>query len=271
MKKMLLAIQFLTIIPVRVKGDVSDQDLVDSTVYFPVAGACQGLIMAMTAVAINTIYGAEVVCGFVLLAQILSNGGFDLDGLADSVDAVAIKSTGNTLQDFTKRLSVMKDSSIGAAGATAVMMSLLLKFLLLSNLFHLAGFSEFLAVVFMMPAYSKWVTIPAMLHADTARKDGLGRIFISMVTVGHVAGSTMTLLLLSIIPFWALLHGGAYLQHGAMIVLLLASQYVFCIGAVRFFRKRFNGLTGDSFGAMSEVSEILFLMVAGGWLRHYTL
>ncbi|MDP2158615.1 MAG: adenosylcobinamide-GDP ribazoletransferase [Nitrospirota bacterium] len=271
MKKLLLAIQFLTIIPIRVRGNISERDMVDSTVYFPVAGACQGLIMAMTAAGLSIFYNSEVVCGFVLFAHIMSNGGFDLDGLADTADAVSIKSSGHMARDMEKRLSVMKDSSIGASGAVAVIMSLLLKFVLLNNLFTLVTFPEFLAVVFMLPAYSKWVTVPAMLHANTARKDGLGKIFIDNVTIGHVAGSTMTLLMLSVIPFVALLHGGDYASHGSLVVLLLISQYAFCIAAVRFFRKRFGGLTGDSFGAMSEVSEILFLMMAGIWLRHSTL
>lgn len=271
MKKLLLAIQFLTIIPVRVKGEVSEQDMVDSTIYFPFAGACQGLIMAMTAAGLNTIYTADVVCGFVLLAHIISNGGFDLDGLADTADAMAIKSSGNAAQDIEKRLSVMKESTIGASGTVAVIMSLLLKFLLLSSLFQVVHLAEFLAVVFMLPAYSKWVTVPAMLHGNTARKDGLGKIFIDNVRAGHVVGSTMTLFMLSIIPLLALLHSSAYARYGIMIILLLASQYVFCIAAIRFLRQRFSGLTGDSFGAMSEVSEIFFLMVANGWLRHSTL
>jgi len=271
MKQMLLAIQFLTVIPVRVRGDVSERDMVASTVYFPIAGACQGLIMAMTAAGLSTLYNAEVVCGFVLFAHIMSNGGFDLDGLADTADAVSIKSSGHMDRDIEKRLSVMKDSSIGASGATAVIMSLLLKFLLLSSLFQLVALSEFLAVVFLLPAYSKWVTVPAMLHANTARMDGLGKVFIDNVKTGHAAGATMMLLILSVIPFIALMRRGTYARHGSLIVLLFVSQYVFCILAVRFFRKRFGGLTGDSFGAMSEISEILFLMTAGVWLRHSTL
>ncbi len=269
MKKMLLAIQFLTILPVRVRGNVSEQDMVDSTVYFPVAGACQGLFMMLTAVILNTAYGAEVVCGFILLAHIVSNGGFDLDGLADTADAIAVKSSGDTAQDIEKRLSVMKDSAVGVSGAIAIVMSLLLKFILLLDLFRLVAFPEFLAVVFMLPAYSKWVTVPAMRRANAARNDGLGRTFIDNVSLAHVAGSTMTLLMLSV-PFLTLLRGGAYLRYGALIVVLLITQYIFSIVSVTCFKKRFGGMTGDSFGAVSEASEILFLMVVSGWLRHST-
>jgi len=270
MKKMLLAIQFLTIIPVRVSGNVSEQDMADATVYFPVAGACQGLIMVMTAAGLNAVYTGEVACGFILLAHILSNGGFDLDGLADTADAISVKSSGDRARDIEKRLSVMRDSATGVSGTMAVVMSLLLKLLLLSELLQSVALPEFLAVVFMLPAYSKWVVVPAMLYGNTARKDGLGRIFTDNVMSVHLFGSTMTLLMLSV-PFLTVLPGGAYLRHGVLLVLVIVTQYVFCIGAVRFFNRRFSGLTGDSFGAISEVSEILFLMAANGWLRHSTL
>jgi len=114
MKKMLLAIQFLTIIPVTVKGDVSEEDMVGSTAFFPLAGACQGLMMAATAALLGRFFDAAVVCGFVILAHIVSNGGFDLDGLADTADALSVKSSGNAAADIEKRLLVMKDSTIGA-------------------------------------------------------------------------------------------------------------------------------------------------------------
>lgn len=268
MKKVLLAIQFLTIFPVKVKGSVSEEDMVDSTVFFPMAGACQGLIIALTAAMMVQFFDAEVVCGFIILAHIISNGGFDLDGLADTADGLFVKSSGDAAADIEKRLLVMKDSAIGASGATAIMMSLLLKFLLLNSLFHAVSFSVFLAAVVMMTVFSKWVTVPAMLHAGSARQDGLGRIFIDNVRAAHLIGSTLVLIMLFAVSFFALLQGRFQANYAILFALLAVSQYLFSVSAIQFFRMRFNGMTGDTLGALSEASEIIFLLVTYVWLRH---
>ena len=205
MKQMLLAIQFLTVIPLRVRGEVSERDMVSSTIFFPVAGACQGLIMAAAAVVSMKLFGPEVSCGLILLAHIISNGGFDLDGLADTADGISVKSSGDISKDKEKRLLVMKDSTIGASGAVAIVMSLLLKFLLLKSILSSVEPALFYLLLFSMAAFSKWVTIPAMLHGSSARRDGLGRIFIDNVRAAHLAGATLVLSILSAASFF-LLH-----------------------------------------------------------------
>ncbi|MBI5847573.1 MAG: adenosylcobinamide-GDP ribazoletransferase [Nitrospirae bacterium] len=268
MKKMLLAIQFLTIIPVKIKGDVSEKDMVDSSIFFPVAGACQGLMITLTAAVMVRFFDAAVVCGLIMLAHIISNGGFDLDGLADTADGLSVKSSGNAASDIEKRLLVMKDSTIGAAGATAIVMSLMLKFLLLNSLFHLVPLSLFLGAVFMMTVFSKWVTVPAMLHCRSARKDGLGRIFIDNIKAGHLIGSTLVLFILFVVSFFSVLQDRFHVGYTFLFVLLVVSQYLLSIAAVQFFRKRLGGMTGDTLGALSEASEIISLMVTYTWLRH---
>ena len=66
---------------------------------------------------------------------IVSNGGFHLDGLADTFDALSVKSSGDHAADRERRLRVMKDSTTGAIGVIAIVMTMLLKFLFLNNLF----------------------------------------------------------------------------------------------------------------------------------------
>jgi cobalamin synthase len=57
-------------------------------------------------------------------------------------------------------------------------------------------------------------------------------------------------------------------KAAALLIIAAASLSVFTISAVKFCGKRFGGLTGDIFGAIGELSEILFLMVTSLWLRH---
>ena len=45
----------------------------------------------------------------------------------------------------------------------------------------------------------------------------------------------------------------------------MALIYLICLILKYIFTARFGGLTGDNFGAMHEISEILFLTVALLW------
>jgi adenosylcobinamide-GDP ribazoletransferase len=267
MKQLFLAIQFLTIIPVQVKGDVSENDLVGAAAFFPVAGALQGLLLVITTSLLIGLFPPEIVSGFAILVHMVSDGGFDLDGLVDTFDGLAIKSSGDPQEDRDRRLSVMKDSTIGAMGAIAMTMTILLKFLILNALLHAFPLKAVLCVLFIVPVLSKWITVAGMYHGVPARQDGLGRIFIDHMKMRTVLLSTLTMAVLSL----SALRLGFAPAGTAVIVfffLLLVPLYLFCLSFVRFCSSRFGGLTGDNFGAMSEISEILLLTVGFLWLRH---
>ena len=121
----------------------------------------------------------------------------------------------------------------------------------------------------LMPAFSKWITVPAMLHGVSARKDGLGKAFIEHTGAGATAVST---LVLSLLFFPVALFGliGPSSSNGLeLAIFLLIAAYLFSLLAVRFLKKRFGGLTGDHFGALTEVFEVIFLLAAYAWLRRF--
>ena len=165
----------------------------------------------------------------------------------------------------------MKESATGAIGVIALIMTLLLKFLLMRSFLCDFSISTVGTVFFLMAIFSKWINVPVMYHSVSARKDGLGKIFIEHAGLGSIALSTGIVALL-ILPIAAFNLLGRSPMNG---VGLCAS---FCIGAyflgrlaVKFLTKRFGGLTGDHFGALTEVSELLFLLVAYIWLQRSTL
>lgn len=270
MKQMLLAIQFLTIVPVRVKGMCSDDELAHSTSFFPLAGALQGILMGLAAFAGIKIFPVEITSCLVILVLLLSNGGFDLDGLIDTFDALAVKSTGDKEHDREKRLLVMKDSSIGAVGAIALVMTVLLKFVLLNQLFRTFTIEAALVFLFVMPVFSKWVTVIAMFHGHPARKDGLGSIFIGRVGYKQVIFSSLFVFVLYMSAAGLYLYP-AYDTWGIVLFAVLSLVlYLLALITVRFSMKKFGGLTGDHFGALSEIAEILLLAVIPVWLQYST-
>ncbi len=233
MKKLLLAVQFLTIIPVTVKGGCSEEELAHSSSYFPVAGALQGILMALAAFALIKIFPVEIVSSFVILVLLLSNGGFDMDGLIDTFDALAVKSTGDRERDIEMRLSVMKASPIGAVGAMAFAMAVLLKFVLLNHIFRILPLPAALSFLFIIPVFSKWSTVIAMFHGRAARKDGLGSIFIGKVRTAQAALSSLILLVLCAIVAGLYLYP-LYVMRGtglfAVLFLLLYLLALITVG-----------------------------------------
>ncbi len=270
MKQLLLAVQFLTIIPVTVKGACTDEELAHSSSFFPVAGALQGIFMALAAFALIKIFPVEIVSSLVVLVLLLSNGGFDMDGLIDTFDAVAVKSTGVRERDLETRLSVMKSGSIGAVGAMALVMSVLLKFVLLNNLFRILALPAVLSFLFIIPAFSKWVTVIAMFHGRPARKDGLGSIFIGKVQLRQVLLSSMILLVLCVIVAGLYLYPLYAMRAIGLFAVLFLLLYLLALITVRFTIWRFGGLTGDHCGALSEIAEILLMAAIPVWLQHST-
>lgn len=264
MTRLIAAFQFLTIIPLRVKGDVSEKDMAGGAVFFPLVGAFQGLIM-FTSLLLIKIFPSDITACLVLSMLIMSNGGFHLDGLSDTFDALAVKASGDWKKDIEKRLSVMKDSSIGAIGVVAAVITILLKYLFISRILEEHLTLTACSVLFLMPVFSKWVMVIAMYHGVSARKDGLGRIFIDNIKINTVIISSLLVLLIYALVFY--LNKASGLRGMALFFILSALFYVMSVLSARFFKRRFGGITGDTMGAAAEVSEIVFLMVTYIWLR----
>jgi adenosylcobinamide-GDP ribazoletransferase len=270
MKRLLLAFQFLTIIPIKCRGmachaptAVNEADIVKSSSAFVIVGLIQGILLGVTDYISGMVFHPDLVTGIVLLVLVLSNGGFHLDGLADTFDAIAAKSTGNIDIDREKRLSIMKDSAIGPIGVIAIVFSLALKYLSLKNLSHFSTFTYYSSLL-LMPALSKWTMVISMLYGKPSREDGLGRIFINRIRGKDVVISTLILfsvLILLQVFFSYYIPGGQYIFYAVFLV----TMYFLCRAWIHFFYKKFGGLTGDTLGAISEVTELAFLLMVVAW------
>ncbi|MBA4374364.1 MAG: adenosylcobinamide-GDP ribazoletransferase [Thermodesulfovibrio sp.] len=272
MKSLLLAMQFLTIIPISVSGNITAREIGRSAAFFPLVGAMQGLCMVLGLLLFSRVFPPDITAGLLVVLLAFSSGGFDLDGLADTADALAVKSSGNKETDIEKRLLVMKDSSIGSIGVVALIFVILLKFLFMRSLIIDCSFSSVAGILFLMPVFSKWITVPPMFHGTSARNDGLGKIFIEHAGIqGLLISSVLMATLCSVVVLAGLFSGtaGTFVSgDSGLYILVFILFYFLSLISVRFFHSRFGGLTGDHFGALTEISEIIYLGVAYVWLRH---
>ena len=266
MKRLLLAFQLLTVIPIKLKVETTETEIAQSSAFFPVVGVFQGLLAVLSVALLIKVFPAEITSGLIILILIISNGGFHLDGLADTFDALAVKSSGNEATDKGKRLSVMKDSSTGAIGVVAIVISILFKFLFINSILRTSTLFTASGLLFLMPVFSKWAMNTAIFHGISARQNGLGKIFIDNTGAREFLLATATAVCSMVGALSFMCSLSSCLQF---LLLSLFVLYILSFSATRFFNKKFSGLTGDTLGAMSEISEILFLMVASAWLRHF--
>jgi adenosylcobinamide-GDP ribazoletransferase len=240
MRSFLLAFKFLTIFPLRHIDGGGAEEIGRSISFFPLVGALQGIILAGLAYLLTGLLPWELISAIILVLLILTNGGFHLDGLADTFDGLA---GGRTREE---RLKIMRDPQIGAIGVVAIVLILLIKFLLLKNIPHAIRYST----LFLLPVFGRWSIAPMAYWGDYARKDeGLGAIFTEHTGTAHLIAATTIAAFLS-----GILIG---IEALAYLFLLLISAYLWTL----FFRKRLGGVTGDVFGFQSEISEVIFLLL----------
>jgi adenosylcobinamide-GDP ribazoletransferase len=264
-KQLMLALQFLTILPVRITGPVTDKELSGSAVFFPFAGAVQGIMAVSVGLLSGSIFSSEITAALVLLVLIISNGGFHLDGLADTFDALSVKSGGDPAADRDRKLSIMRDSTTGAIGVAAIVMAILLKFVFLVQVLGSIPQQGLYVFLFLMPVFSKWAMVLMMQLGASARMDGLGKIFIKESTLSRFFISSLLLAGLSAAA--GFFFPGEYTIVLGMLIVISAVLILFCFVSGKFFENAFGGLTGDTLGAAGEISEILFLMVTAVWLQ----
>jgi adenosylcobinamide-GDP ribazoletransferase len=268
MKRMLIAMQFLSVIPVRVSGDLSAKEIGESSIFFPAVGALQGLLLLASGLLLMPIFPPDITAAFIVALMIVFNGGFHMDGLADTFDALAVKSSGDAAADRKKRLAVMKDSTTGAIGVVTVVMVLLLKYVLIKNLLSSAIPFVALLALSLMPVFSKWVMVPAMYLGKPAREKGLGALFINETSLRClVIASMLTLFLFGVVSGFYL--PAMYGMKGLVINLALPAGYLISYAAAAGCEKVFGGLTGDTLGALGELSEIFYLTGVYIWLQHF--
>ena len=225
------------------------REIAASTAYFPLVGATQGILLVICWKLFSYALPAGVVSGLLVVVLVLTNYGFHLDGLADTVDGLA---GGSTKEG---RLRIMRKSDIGPMGVIAIVVVLIIKYAALSAILGGMDGKEGLlnsgaAVIFLFPVMGRFAIVPMACWSRYAREgEGLGSA-LSENAPGNLAVALVTVLVFSIL----LLGPVAIL----LVAILMAASYF----AVLYFKEKVGGVTGDIFGFQSELSEVMFLVSA---------
>ena len=218
-------------------------NIIGISIWFPLVG---GLLGAMQAAIWMGLDGHSDPTRAIIVVTIglLVTGGFHEDGLSDSVDALG------GAYDKENVMRILKDSRIGAFGALALIVALMLKVSLLVDLGVLApvglvlGQSLSRALPVMQLGLQPYARRddPQSKSRDVARSGRTQALIVAAWTVAIVLGA---------------LSWGVSTQAlvGALVAMLV-------VGVVLglYFQRRAGGLTGDFMGALQQVSELGILL-----------
>ncbi len=236
--RFLIAVMFLTRLPVSRFVKYDPEHLSKSTVYFPLVGAIVGSIGALTLWIASLKFSSMFSVLISIAATILLTGAFHEDGLADSADGFG--------GGYTKEriLEIMKDSRIGTYGAIALWLFLTAKLLLLAEIFKQDNLLT-LSTIVVAHLLGRYSSLPLIFTLDYARSEATSsKPFAEKASAKRLLIASFYTLGLSML----LLEWRAVWAIGAMLVITLLSGV--------YFKKRISGITGDTLGAANQLSEL---------------
>lgn len=245
MKRFLAAIRFLTIVPIPGMWGTAEDDLVNCVPFLPAVGLILGLLAAAFAWAAGPLCPPMLLSALVIVLLISVSGALHMDGLSDTADAFL------SSRSRERMLEIMKDSHVGAMGVIAIAAALLVKFAAVASL---SGSVRWQTVV-LMPLAGRCAIVLNMAILNSARPGGLGALLCKR---NHQVSALWAVAVLLGIAWWLLRVPG-----------LAVAGTVFAVALVFAWqcRRKIGGSTGDTFGAVCELCEIVppvVLCMTGG-------
>ena len=235
----LAALQFLTTIPIPWRREVRPQELGHSIAYFPVVGLIIGLILAGLSLLFSLILPSAIVNALLILSLVMISGVLHLDGFVDTCDGIAGH---KTTED---RWQVMHDSRAGGFGIVGVVLLLLVKYVSLNSIPE----PSLIMTLVLMPVVSRWAMVYAVFAYPYARPSGLGKVF--KQGASWLRFTMATLIALAVAVILAKLLG--------LVIMFLVWAITVAMSA--YLKSKFSGLTGDTYGAINEVTEVSMLIL----------
>lgn len=233
LRPLFVALQLLTRLPTPHLHDITAQETGRSVLFYPVAGIIiGGLLVLLNQLLLNA--SSTLTAALLLATWVLLTGALHLDGLGDSADAW-LGGHGNR----ERTLEIMKDPRSGPAAVACITLVLLLKFAALQDLTS----APYWPALLLIPIMSRTLLVLLFLTTPYVRSGGMGAILAQHLPKRWAWGVII-------------LIGGLMLATAeiALIGSLLTGLAIFA-GIRRLMHQRIGGTTGDTAGALVELSE----------------
>jgi adenosylcobinamide-GDP ribazoletransferase len=217
-RALLVAVRFLTILPVPGAHHLRDGDWGRATACYPAVGLLLGAILAGLDWALRWLLPANVAAALLLFAWVVLTGALHLDGFVDCCDALLAP------VPLERRLEILRDIHAGAFGIAGVVLLLLLKY----------------AALAAVPTRIRWLVL---LHLPMLARWGMTS---AVLLYPYALGTGLC--------WWA---GLGWAALGLLVVAVLAT-----LSIAQWVQSRIGGLTGDVYGAICELVEVVGLLTA---------
>lgn len=234
---------FFTRLPVRWREDLPRERITRAFRAAPFAGLAAGLAGAAAMLLAGLMTGNSPYISAVagVAVQLLVTGAFHEDGWADFFDGVG---GGRTA---VEKLDIMRDSRIGTYGASALVLALLMKVLLLGELLPWQGALALIA----SGVLSRAALVQVMASVKPADGDGLSAEAgqptaleaSTALTIGAAIAAPVILLAGGLGGILAMAGAAAGAAAGAFAIAWTA-------------RRQLGGQTGDALGATAVAAEL---------------
>lgn len=238
MSAFLIALQFLTRLPVSLPGMPTPAQVGRSLLWYPLVGLLLGVLL----------WGAHLLLGqtsmalqaaIILALWVGLSGGLHLDGLADTADAWV-----GGFGDRERTLAIMKDPRSGPIAVVVLVLLLLLKYAALLTLLQ-AGQG---ACLILLPWLGRSLLPLLLVTTPYVRAGGLGQALVEQAPRQQL-------------PWVLAVHLLLMLAFGWPALLAVASALLLFAWTRRALLRRLGGTTGDTAGALVELAECGMLLV----------
>ena len=245
MSYLILAVRFLTIVPVPGREATGAGALGRAAWWFPAVGVALGACLVaadhLFAFVFPPLLGSILVIG---LWKVLT-GGMHLDGLADVLDGLAGR-------DAERRLAIMRDSRIGVFGAAGIVLC----FLISTGALDALPAGRHPAMLLLAPAAGRLAPLLiGPLFPAASPGQGVGAAFLEGLSPWAAA--------VSVTGLWILATALLGPWGGLLVSLAVASVLLWAV----FVASRLGGLTGDALGSSVEVGELATLCAAAALIH----
>lgn len=243
MKYLILAIQFLTRIPLPLSVEVSEEKRKYVIFCFPLVGLIIGAFLYLVALPfVLWERGWSIGAFLVLLLWVALTGAMHLDGLSDTMDGFFSN------RSRERVLEIMADPVTGTFGNVAMMLVLLGKwigiFLLLPHL---------PTTLLFIPMVSRMMASLLIAYTNPAKPGGMGAYLQKSQPQKEV--------------LWSGLLLASMVFHGAWVVAFLSAALT-TLWMARKANKIIGGTTGDVYGATVELTECIQGLVVSLWVLY---
>jgi adenosylcobinamide-GDP ribazoletransferase len=229
-----LALGLLTILPVRAR--TAADGLRSSAPWFPLVGALIGAGAAGVRLASDRPVGSVVASVLAVIWLVGFTGALHVDGLGDCADALGVRGGRD------RRLSVMRESTIGTFGTLAIVFYALLLSAAIAGLEN----DDVLPTLVAAGALSRWSALVHSMRTRPARPDGLGAAF-TVRGPALAAGTVATAI--------------AVIPAGTWGLVALVGSALLAAGTAACAARALGGRTGDTLGATIALTEVLVVLL----------